>query len=156
MVSNMTYLCLFSLIWTLPSGYFPPVNSSEQHEIFQTVPIRLGNLQLRVEIANTKATRSQGLMGRKNLPKNQVMLFVFSVPHMLSFWMKDTFIPLSIGFFDENKKLLQITDMLPYSKKGGVCKSYQSIKPSKYALEVNQGWFQKNGIEIGTEFSFLD
>lgn len=106
---------------------------------------------IQVDIANDPASRSKGLMFVANLPENEGMLFVFEEKQKVSFWMKNTIIPLSIGYFDESKKLLQIESMYP--QKTGTLKSYPSKKAIKYALEVNVGWFEKNGISLGSTFS---
>jgi hypothetical protein len=63
---------------------------------------------------------------------------------MLSFWMKNTRIPLSIAFIDQQGRIVDIQDMEPFSLRTRV-----SARPAQYALEVNQGWFKKNGIDVG-------
>jgi len=81
------------------------------------------------------------------------MLFIYSKPEKLSFWMKNTLIPLSIAFFDAEKTLIHLLDMDPCEKNWPI---YQSCSEALYALEVPQGWFAKQGIEAGAKFSFLD
>src|SRR5438132_8149993 len=106
--------------------------------------IQLGPEVLSVELADTHETRAKGLMGRKNLNDNEGMLFVFPKKEILSFWMKNTLIPLSIGFFDEEQNLIEILDMeVPNSRHP---KTYKSHYPSLYALEVPRGWFAKHEI----------
>lgn len=116
--------------------------------------IRLGNEVLTIEIARTHETRSRGLMGRTELSEGKGMLFIYEESKRLVFWMKNTPIPLSIGFFDEDKTLINILDMDPPI--GNIFIRYRSRAPALYALEVPQGWFEKHGIQIGTKFSFLD
>ena len=117
--------------------------------------IQLGRAVIDVEIADTKALRKKGLGGRDSLADGKGMLFVFDSPQMTSFWMKDTKIPLSIGFFDANKKLIQRVDMyLP--NKSEPLKVYKSEKPILYALEVPMGWFRKNKIQPGETFQWSD
>lgn len=116
--------------------------------------IRLGNEVLTVEIAKTFETRSKGLMGRAELPEGQGMLFIYEKAERLVFWMKDTLIPLSVGFFDEDQTLTSVLDMDPPI--GNSLIKYRSKAPSLYALEVPQGWFEKHQIQIGTKFSFLE
>jgi uncharacterized membrane protein (UPF0127 family) len=122
----------------------------------QTMQISLGDQKLTVEIAKTDEDKSKGLMERESLGSNRGMLFIYDEPQILNFWMKNTKIPLSIAFFDKNKVLLQIFDMFPPSSRETVYPTYQSSKPALYALEVNQGWFQKYGIKPNMKFSFLD
>ena len=100
--------------------------------------------KLIVEVADTETEIMTGLMHRKELPWNEGMLFVFPKPENVGFWMKDTTIPLSIAFIDENGVITEILDLKP---KDTTLKT--SKKKVLYALEVNQGWFKKNGIEIG-------
>jgi uncharacterized membrane protein (UPF0127 family) len=109
---------------------------------------------LDVEIADTPAERERGLMGRRELPDGTGMLFIYPEPDILNFWMKNTLIPLSIAFFDEDRVLINILDMdLP---KEDPLPIYSSDGPAKYALEVRQGWFDERNIGPGAKFSFLD
>lgn len=124
--------------------------------ILQTTQITLGGHVISVEIADTPKTQEKGLMGRKQLPPNTGMLFVFKRPQILAFWMKDTLIPLSLAYFDENKKLIEMIDM-PVVERGSSPPTYfRSSKPALYALEVPEHWFQENDIKVDMEFSFLD
>lgn len=116
-------------------------------------------IQLTVEMADTFRTRQRGLMHRKSLPKNEGMLFVFDRPHILSFWMKNTFIPLSIAFFDKEKKLINIESMEPQKigpRMQQDLRSYESKKYGLFAVEVNNGWFEKNKIIPGMDFKIKD
>lgn len=121
-----------------------------------TTQIAIGDKTLEVEIADTEQARTCGLMNRETLEEGKGMLFIFDRPAPLSFWMKNTTIPLSIGYFDENRKLLNTADMKPSTKGQVDFPVYPSAGPARYALEVPQGWFNKNNIEKGMKFSFLD
>ena len=118
--------------------------------------IDLDGKKIEVEIADTSSSREKGLMGRDHLESGKGMLFVFSESQYVSFWMKNTKIPLSIGFFDEEKKLFQTLDMPIFKEKKKNYPIFQSDQPALYALEVPIGWFQENKIEIGSKFSFQD
>ena len=100
--------------------------------------------KIRVEVARSEGEKARGLMFRESLAKEEGMLFVYDREEILSFWMKNTRIPLSIAFIDKNGKILELQDMEPFS-----LRTHVSARPAKYALEVNQGWFKKNGIEVG-------
>lgn len=121
----------------------------------QITQIHLGEACLDVEIANTEASRRQGLMFRKELPDGKGMLFIHDGSQTLSYWMKNTSIPLSIAFFDENSILLNIEEMPPY-KDDASLQSFKSIAPARYALEVPQGWFERHNIRPGMKFSFRE
>jgi uncharacterized membrane protein (UPF0127 family) len=96
------------------------------------------------EIARTDEQRRRGLMGRKSLADGEGMLFVFETDRILSFWMKDTLIPLSIAFIAYDGRILEIHDMEAKS-----LRSVQSARSARYALEAPQGWFARAGIEPG-------
>ena len=99
-----------------------------------------------VEIADTPAKRETGLMGRSALAPNAGMLFVFGQDQPLSFWMKNTLIPLSIAFMDSQGRIVDIQDMQPLDQT-----PHDSAAPAKYALEVNQGFFAAQGIQVGDQ-----
>ena len=122
---------------------------------FEKKKIVLGKVGLTVEVADSDARRAQGLMYRQKMGEHHGMLFIFPKEERRSFWMKNTYIPLSIGFFDKNQKLLQVLDMKPMtSVMEKHTPLYRSHKPAKYALEVNQGWFKKNKIPLGTKWEW--
>ncbi len=104
--------------------------------------------RLVVEVACDSLSRQLGLMNRPSLPENEGMLFLFPQLEKQSFWMKNTLIPLSIAFLEDGGKILQIEDMKPKDESPTLSKY-----PVRYALEVNQGWFQRNGIAVGDAFS---
>ena len=101
--------------------------------------------QLRVEVADTYPKREYGLMNRKKLAKDQGMLFKFPYYNRLSFWMQNTYIPLDIAFIDDDGVVMQIEAMSPMNTKAVV-----SDNPCRYALEVNKGWFDENGVRKGS------
>ncbi len=101
-------------------------------------------IELKVEIAGTPEMRQRGLMFRDHLAENQGMLFQFQSDTQAAFWMKDTSIPLSIAFISAQGLILDIQDMLPFSTD-----LHQSDQPYAFALEVNQGWFERNDIGAG-------
>lgn len=107
---------------------------------------------LTVEVVQSEAERAQGLMGRTELPDNQGMLFVYTQTTQSPFWMKNTLIPLSIGFLDEEGTLLQVLDMEPCRKEP--CALYVPAVPYRYALEVSKGWFKAHGIEKGAKMQW--
>jgi len=99
---------------------------------------------VKAEIAQTPEERSQGLMFRKTLPDGKGMLFVFEKDEILSFWMKNTIVPLSIAFIASDGRIIDIRDMYP-----GDLNSVVSSRSARYALEVPQGWFSRVGVKAG-------
>lgn len=99
---------------------------------------------IQAEVAATPATRAQGLMLRKAMAPGAGMLFVFDEPATHCMWMKNTLIPLSVAFIDERGQIVNIADMQPLDET-----SHCASRPARYALEMNQGWFKKRGIDRG-------
>jgi uncharacterized protein len=102
---------------------------------------------LYVDVADQPGEQRQGLMDVDHLPTDQGMAFVYDEPVDSTFWMKDTTIPLSIAFFDENGRLIGMRDMRPCHS--DPCPSYGIDEPYVLAIEANLGWFDEHGIEPG-------
>ena len=103
-------------------------------------------VRVRVEIANDAFEIARGLMYRTTLAENRGMLFIFEGEQTLSFTMKNTLIPLSIAFIGSEGRIVDIQDMKPLDDDPP---SYVSARPAQYALEVNQGFFEERGVEVG-------
>jgi uncharacterized protein len=122
---------------------------------FKKETIQLGSRIIVVEIAKTPDEMAYGLMFRKNLNRDQGMLFVYSDEQPRSFWMKNTFVPLSIGFFNKNRELIDIQEMSPVkSEIQQFIPTYQSKLPAQYALEMPSGWFKKNKLQANKKIKF--
>jgi uncharacterized membrane protein (UPF0127 family) len=115
-----------------------------------TATIRTGRrvVSLRVEIAANDPQRAQGLMNRRTLAPNAGMVFLFPRPTRAQFWMKDTLIPLSIGFYDGRGRILRILDMAPCP--ADPCPVYDPGVSYRGALEVNRGAFRRLGVRRGS------
>ena len=103
-----------------------------------------------VEIADTEELRETGLMNRRELRPGLGMLFVFQTERRYNFWMKDTYIPLSIAYIGKNGLINEIYDMKPLD----TTVTYPAKTPALYALEVTQGWFRNNNITRGCRIKF--
>jgi uncharacterized membrane protein (UPF0127 family) len=101
-------------------------------------------IKVTLELADTPSKRAQGMMGRKNLDNDRGMIFIFPRKHAQSFWMQNTYIPLDIAFLDDKGKIFQIEQMYPMNTR-----MTTSCQPCKYAVEMNEGWFAKNNIDVG-------
>jgi uncharacterized membrane protein (UPF0127 family) len=113
-----------------------------------TVTLTVGGNEITAEVADSAEERAIGLMNRKTLPENHGMLFVFDTDSQVSFWMKNTLIPLSIAFISSDGTIRQIEDMEP-----GSLASTVSERHVRYALEMNRGWFEENGVGPGDVLS---
>jgi hypothetical protein len=108
------------------------------------VQLTAGEHLLQVHVARSDEERAQGLMFRRDLPENEGMLFMCDGPDVQKFWMKDTPLPLSIAFLEEDGTILKIADLEPHDLEGE-----SSGHPVRFVLEVNQGWFEERGIGPG-------
>lgn len=104
-----------------------------------------------VETVSSPEKLQLGLMFRKSLPQENGMLFLMAERKILSFWMKNTYIPLSIAYIDDGMRIVDIHKMRPLDERT----HYVSSAPCRYAVEVNQGWFKANGIKKRDKVSFL-
>jgi uncharacterized protein len=110
------------------------------------IPNRTGFVTLTAELADTESKKERGLMFRQSLPENSGMLFIFDPPAQATFWMKNTRIPLSIAFIDNQGRILEIRSMKPFDET--LIWSVSNAVAS--ALEVNEGWFDRHRIQMGT------
>lgn len=106
--------------------------------------LTIGTHKVTAEVATTPEQRALGLMNRFSLKPDHGMLFVFEQPEPLGFWMKNTFIPLSIAFIAADGRIMNIEDMKPQTED-----SHYSKGPALYALEMRKGWFAERGIGPG-------
>ena len=105
---------------------------------------------VKAEIADTDEKRAKGLMFREKLPDGQGMIFIYDKDDVLSFWMRNTLIPLSIAFIAYDGRIIDIKDMYPHNEI-----TVTSSRSVRYALEVPQGWFFRAGIKEG-DFVIID
>ena len=109
-----------------------------------TTNLVIGTNKVVAEVATTPDERSTGLMNRFSLQPDHGMLFVFERTEPLAFWMKNTYIPLSVAFMDERGRILNIEDMAPQTET-----THWSTGPARYALEMRKGWFAERGVKAG-------
>ena len=106
---------------------------------------RLGRGSLQLEVAATPDARERGLMFRHFLPPERGMLFIFPEDREVGFWMRNTWIPLSIAYLDSSFRIVRIRDLVPRDET-----TVPSGQPVRYALEVNRGWFARMGATVGS------
>lgn len=113
-----------------------------------TVTLNAGIHVISAELANTGKQREIGLMFRESMPANHGMLFVFDQPGQQCFWMKNTLLPLDVAFVADNGTIVNTDRMKPHT-----LDSHCSIKPVRFVLEMNEGWFAKRGIAAGSKLT---
>jgi len=113
-------------------------------EILPTVALSINGHKITAEVAATPERRSTGLMHRFSLQPDHGMVFVFDYPEPQGFWMKNTFIPLSIAFIAADGRIINIDEMQPHDES-----IHPSRGPALYAIEMRKGWFTERGIRSG-------
>jgi uncharacterized protein len=128
-------------------------NPSEATSSEATLRVDTGwqDVEVRVEVADTLVERARGLMGRTALDEDAGMVFLTSWPSETPFWMKNTLIPLSVAFWDQERRIFRIHHMEPCREEP--CPLYEPGAPWIGALEVNQGFFEEHGVEVGDRVS---
>ena len=115
------------------------------------VDLTAGFYRIQAEVAARDPDRMQGLMHRRSMPANHGMLFVFAQAARHCMWMRNTFLPLSVAFLDDEGRILNIEDMQPQTED-----NHCAAKTARYALEMNLGWFAGKGIKPGTRIGGIE
>jgi hypothetical protein len=116
-----------------------------------TVELAIKGHRLIAEVAADDSTRMTGLMNRFSLKPDHGMLFVFRTAEPQAFWMKNTYVPLSIAFIGSDGTILNIEDMAPLTET-----THPSRGLARYALEMKKGWFDQHGIRSGDSVAGLE
>lgn len=112
-----------------------------------TTKLNIGLHLVTAEVARDPASRQLGLMFRQSLAPNHGMLFDFDDRAIQCMWMRNTFIPLSVAFFDDDGRIVNIEDMQPKDETTRHC----SRRPVRFALEMTQGWFAQRKLGPGDQ-----
>lgn len=147
MMRLMPLLFCLPLMLTVPPAH---AQVGKPNSGLATTKLTIGPATLTAEIADTAEHRTIGLMHRFSLAPDSGMLFVFDAPRPQSFWMRNTYVALSIAFIDEHGTILNIEDLVPRDEK-----AKWSIGPALYALEMRRGWFAQKGIGPGARVQGL-
>jgi uncharacterized membrane protein (UPF0127 family) len=113
------------------------------------VQLMMGGKKVTLEVAATHAKRAKGLMRRKALEEDHGMIFVYREPEIMKFYMRDTWIPLSIAFVKSDGTVLNIEEMRPNTESP----SHMSRGMCRFAIEMTQGWFAEHGIKAGDKIT---
>ena len=134
-------LVCFVLIMSLQAT----ANDKAQPQL-PTVTLIINDVELTTEIAEQFQQRYMGLSFREQLAPNAGMIFVYPREQQLTFTMRNTLLPLTIAYLSKDMKINEFHEM-PV----GPNQFFPSKLPAQFALEVNQGWFEKNGIVVGDQ-----
>ena len=126
----------------------PALAQSVPQPKLATVDLRAGMHTIKAELAVTPEQQMTGMMFRKEMNGNEGMLFVNDAKSARCFWMKNTLVPLTIAFIDNDGTIVNLADMQPLDER-----SHCSKAPVRFALEMPQGWFEKRGIKAGFKLS---
>ena len=147
-MTNIKLYALFAAIAWAALG--PPAAAQDAAGVPQNLPaitLQAGMHNIRAQVA-TGFNVYTGLMYRRDMPQHEGMLFVYDMPAVHCFYMKNTYLPLSIAFIADDGTIVNIRDMQPQT-----LDSHCADKPVRYALEMNQGWFAKRAIKPGFKLS---
>lgn len=119
-----------------------PVKASDAY-----FDVKIGARTVKVQIAALPPEQERGLMFRKEMGRDEGMLFVFTASQRMAFWMRNTTLPLDIGYLDAQGVLREIYPMYPLDERSVASRSMEL----QFALEMNQGWFKANGVKPGDQ-----
>ncbi|MEM7790470.1 MAG: DUF192 domain-containing protein [Verrucomicrobiota bacterium] len=108
-------------------------------------PVQVGGKMTQLELALNDAERAKGLMFRESLKADHGMLFIFKDAQKQSFWMRNTPLPLDLGYFDASGRLIEIRKLYPHDETAIESRSSKILM----ALEMEQGWFEANDVSPG-------
>ena len=138
------------VLLALSLSLLPATALAQINATLPSVKLSVAGREITAEVARTPEERSTGLMNRFSLRPDHGMLFVFEKPEPLGFWMKNTYIPLSIAFIAADGRILNIEDMAPQTED-----THYSRGPALFALEMRKGWFAERGVTAGAKVSGL-
>jgi hypothetical protein len=133
-----------------PTGRAQEGTAQQAQPILPTTKLSAGIHLITAELAVTDASRMLGLMFRTGLPGNHGMLFDFEQHALHCMWMRNTLIPLSVAFIEDDGTIVNVEDMAPQTEN-----SHCARKPVRWALEMDRGWFQQRGIKPGAKLTGL-
>ncbi len=147
-VAGGVVLAVVVLVVAGCNGNGRPVEKNDPSHA-DTITFEMGGRAVTLELALTPYDRARGLMYREELDEDGGMLFVYPDTRPLSFWMKNSWIPLSIAFVRDDGTIINIHEMRPMLESV----NYKSDKPCRYAIEMNKGWFEKHGLGAGDQIT---
>ena len=121
----------------------------DEEDTSRFIQASLADQEITLEVADNQILQRMGLSNREYLEENHGMIFVYEEEiEGLSFWMKDTLIPLDMIFLNSDFEVVDIIENVPICEEDE-CPSYTSEQVAKYVIELNAGWVEENNLEIG-------
>jgi len=145
LILGIFLITLLALVFT----YFN--NQTKNTEISYAI-LETSSEKIKLEVAKTDSQRAYGLMNRTYLDSNSGMIFVFEKEQALTFWMKNTLIPLDIIYLDQN---YIVTKIYTDTKTNQTVEVYPSKNLSKFAIELNAGSVDRFNIKEGDKLDVL-
>jgi len=142
---SLPLLVLFALLTAC--GGSDAARNDEPKSVDDRFAIKVGDRTVQMQVAAKAPEVQKGLMFRKSMAEDEGMLFVFTAPQQQSFWMRNTTLPLDIGFFDPAGELKEIYPMYPLDERLVRSRS----RNIQFCLEMNQGWFKRNDVKPGAK-----
>ena len=139
------------LVSSLAATLLPASSAAQVNKDLPVVDLTIKTAKFKAEVAADNNSRTIGLMNRFSLKPDQGMIFVFAQSEPLAFWMRNTFVPLSIAYIDSKGVIVNIIDMKPQDES-----THPSAGPAMFALEMKQGWFKQHGVVAGDKVNGLD
>lgn len=145
---RLALTCVLTAVMALVA--FAAPGPSAAQGTLPTTKLTAGVHLITAEVAATDPARSRGLMFREKLAPNHGMLFIFDGKQIHCMWMRNTLIPLSVAFIDDDGTIANIEDMQPKTEV-----SHCATRPVRFALEMDKGWFAARGIKPGARIGGL-
>ena len=141
----MTYIKRRACLAAIALAAFAGASAAEGvPQNLPAITLQAGMHNIRAAVAKTPGERQIGLMYRREMAQHEGMLFIFDEATPQCFWMKNTPLPLTIAFLEDDGTVVNLADMQPQA-----LDSHCSAKPVRFVLEMHQGWFAKRGIKAG-------
>lgn len=139
----LPFLALFALLTACDSS--DAAKNAAPKTVDDRFAIKIGDRTVQMQVAALPAELQKGLMFRKSMGEDEGMLFIFTDPQQMGFYMRNCEFPQTIGYFDASGELKEMYDMYPRDERTVKSRS-RSIQ---FALEMNQGWYARHGVQPG-------